>query len=90
MNHPPNESNWAKRERCIDWLKRAVKACTEQGKTASKNKLVAVMGVDFGISDRKAKEYIQTLIIAGKFEQKGDELSWVFEEKQSEVLDFGA
>jgi predicted transcriptional regulator len=62
-----NEKN---RKERINSMYITILKATKEGKQVCKDKLIAVMGVETGISRRMAMEYVKTLVNAGMVKEE--------------------
>ena len=69
-------TNEEKRRHRINKIFQMIRLTSEKGLPVDKEKLLAVFGVDYGISKRVGNEYIEILEMAGKIEERNDGL-WV-------------
>lgn len=79
-------TNEEKRRDRINKIYNTVKDCAREGKTCNKNKLIALMGVEYGLSNRVINEYILQLIISDKIKDlKNGELGLWENETQAKL-----
>lgn len=62
------------RKRMLDKVIATIRVASLQGKGVSDDKIRAIISLEQGVTDRKAKEYIEILLRAEVIVRKGDEL----------------
>jgi len=74
--------NSEKRKRRIFKILNSIKECNIKGFGTNKEKLIATIGIEFGIARRTCLEYINNLLISGKIFIKNEELFVTKEDAQ--------